>query len=160
MVYCTALERRHTERYLEFESHRLRYNRSMKYLLAIIVILVLGWGSVLVFPEATSDRYELADTREERSQGLSFRTEIPKEGMLFIFREKAIQGFWMKDMLISIDIVWLSDEGVIVGIEENISPDSYPEVFYSPEPVRYVLEIKGGGAKERGWEIGDTVPLR
>lgn len=132
----------------------------MKYLIAIIVILILGWGSVLIFPKVTSDRYELANTKEERAQGLSYRTEIPKEGMLFIFPNKDIQGFWMKDMLISIDIVWLSDEGVILGIEENVSPDSYPEVFYSPEPVRYVLEIEGGGAKERGWSTGDTIPLR
>ena len=82
----------------------------MKYLLAIVVILILGWGSVLVFPEATSDRYELADTSSERTKGLSYRTEIPKEGMLFIFPNKGIQGFWMKDMLFPIDILWLTDE--------------------------------------------------
>jgi uncharacterized membrane protein (UPF0127 family) len=65
----------------------------------------------------------------------------------------------MKGMLTSIDIVWLSDTGTILGIEDSVRPESYPAVFYAPEPVRYVLETRAGEARRQGWTVGTTVPL-
>jgi uncharacterized protein len=103
--------------------------------------------------------FEVVDTLKEREQGLSGRTEVPEDGMLFVFPEKNSAGFWMKDMLISIDIIWIGDGGTIIGIEENVSPDTYPEAFYPPEPVRYVLEVAAGDAKARSWEVGTIIPL-
>lgn len=103
--------------------------------------------------------FEVVDTLEEREQGLSGRTEVPEDGMLFVFPQESSAGFWMKDMLISIDIIWIRDDGVIIGIEENVSPDTYPEAFYPPEPVHYVLEVAAGDAKARGWGVGSVIPL-
>ncbi len=103
---------------------------------------------------------EIADSSEERMQGLSGRKEIPNDyGMLFIFPEKGSYGFWMKDMLVAIDILWLSDDGVIIGSESAVSPDTYPKTFHPPQPVRFVLEIRGGLAKEKGWEVGTHLSL-
>lgn len=65
----------------------------------------------------------------------------------------------MKDMLVPIDIIWLSDEGAILGIEEAVTPESYPDVFYPPSPVRYVLETRAGEARRMGWEAGTTIIL-
>lgn len=104
---------------------------------------------------------ELADSPEEWVRGLSGREEIADNyGLLFVFPRPERQGFWMKDMNFSIDIIWLSDTGTIVGIEDSASPDSYPErVFYSPQPVRYVLETRAGFARDRGWSVGTQVPI-
>ena len=107
-------------------------------------------------------RIEYATTEEQRSRGLSGRAEIPPHyGMLFLFPSPMRPGFWMKDMLVAIDIIWLSDSNEILGIEHSVSPDTYEKgiVFYPPEPVTRVLETRAGYANERGWEVGSIVPL-
>lgn len=105
-------------------------------------------------------RFEIADSDAERTQGLSGRKEVlPGSGLLFIFDRAESHGFWMKDMLISIDIIWLADDGTILAIEEAVSPDTYPTPFYPPQPVRYVLETRVGEAKAQGWTVGTQIQL-
>lgn len=105
-------------------------------------------------------RYEIVDTPEARAQGLSGRRDIPGGyGMLFVFDTKDRYGFWMKDMFVPIDILWLSDEGIVLDIEEAVSPDTYPAPFYPPVPVRYVLETRAGEARAQGWHVGTTLSL-
>jgi len=105
-------------------------------------------------------RFEVVTDKRLQAKGLSGRADIPPNyGMLFVFPEKAVQRFWMKDMLASIDIIWISDELVIVGVDENIAPSSYPNVFTPPEPVRYVLETKAGEARRLGLTPGVKVNL-
>ncbi|MEK9160852.1 MAG: DUF192 domain-containing protein [Patescibacteria group bacterium] len=103
---------------------------------------------------------EYADTPESRTQGLSFRTDIEENyGMLFVFPEPGSYGFWMKDMRISIDIMWIAEDGTIAGIEDSVTPETYPTVFYPPTPVLYVLETKAGEARRKGWEVGTVLPI-
>lgn len=105
-------------------------------------------------------RFEIADSDAERTQGLSGRREVPPgSGLLFIFDRPGRYGFWMKDMLISIDIIWLTDDGTILEIEEGVSPDTYPTPFYPPVPVKFVLETRVGEAKAQGWAVGTRIPL-
>ena len=105
-------------------------------------------------------RFEIADSDAERTQGLSGRKDVPPgSGLLFVFDRSERHGFWMKDMLISIDIIWLADDGTILAIEEGVSPDTYPTPFYPPHPVRYVLETRVGEAKAQGWTVGTRIPL-
>lgn len=103
---------------------------------------------------------EIAADRDSRERGLSGRTNVPDDyGMLFVFDEPQQPAFWMKDMLVSIDMIWVSDNGTIVGIEHAVSPATFPSVFYPPVPVRYVLETRAGYAKDHGWEVGTQLPL-
>ncbi len=103
---------------------------------------------------------EIADTNVKREQGLSGRTDISDEyGMLFVFPKAERYGFWMKDMHFAIDIIWVSEEGSIVGITENVSPETYPAVFYPPSPVPYVLEVRGGLSEKRGWATSTVLNL-
>lgn len=105
-------------------------------------------------------RFEIADSQEERVQGLSGRREVPANyGLLFVFEELGSPGFWMKDMHVSIDIIWLSEDGTILGIEEAVSPRTYPKAFYPPMPVKLVLETRAYEARAQGWEVGSRVPL-
>lgn len=104
--------------------------------------------------------FEIADTQLKQERGLSGRAVIPDNyGMLFVFPKADRYGFWMHEMLTSIDILWLADDGTILGIEHSVSPDTYPESFYPPEPVRYVLETRAGYALEHGWVVGSVVDL-
>ena len=100
---------------------------------------------------------DIADTDEKRTLGLSGRNELNDRGMIFIFEDEAIRGFWMKDMLVSIDIVWIDSDGVILHIENNISPDSYPDVFQPNVPAKYVLETSANYTVEKGIQLGDKI---
>ncbi|TSC86424.1 MAG: hypothetical protein G01um10148_410 [Parcubacteria group bacterium Gr01-1014_8] len=97
----------------------------------------------------------VVDTPEERTQGLSGRAGLAQdEGMLFVFPKDGDHGFWMKDMLFSIDIVWLSAEKKVVYIEEGVSPLSYPRSFKPTAPARYVLELPAGFVKAYTVDVG------
>ncbi len=133
--------------------------------LVLIGVVLLSFSHILkketpLIAEQNAMTFEIADTPLKQEQGLSGRAVIPDNyGMLFVFAEPDRYGFWMHEMLTSIDILWLADDGTILGLEENVSPDTYPESFYPPEPVRYVLETRAGYAGERGWSVGSVVDL-
>ncbi len=105
--------------------------------------------------------FEIARTPETWSQGLGGRTSVPQGyGMLFVFPKKDTYSFWMKDMVVPIDIVWLSDDGTIVGIEDSVAPETYPDTtFTAPEPVRLVLEMRAGESRARGYQVGSKIAL-
>ncbi len=102
---------------------------------------------------------EIADSEPKRHQGLMFRKSLPqKEGMLFVFDQEAPHAFWMKNMLIPIDIIWISQDKKIIDIKTNISPCQGPcENILPPAPARYVLEVNSGFAKENGIKVGQKV---
>ncbi len=108
----------------------------------------------------TNISFEIATTTTAKELGLSGRAVVPDNyAMVFVFHKDGMYGFWMKDMLVPIDIVWLSDNGTIIGIENSVQPDTYPHIFYPPEPVRYVLETRAGFSAERKWHIGSVIAL-
>jgi uncharacterized membrane protein (UPF0127 family) len=98
----------------------------------------------------------LATTPAERARGLAGCTEIPAaSGMYFVFAQAKETTFWMKDMLIPLDIVWLADQAVI-GIEKNVPPPAQPDggpredelpQYHSPGAVDAVLELSAGEAE-------------
>jgi uncharacterized membrane protein (UPF0127 family) len=105
-------------------------------------------------------KFEVVSTEAAQERGLGGRTSIPENyGMLFVFKQSSRVGFWMKDMQVPIDIVWLSDNGTIIGIEDSLSPDTYPQAFYPAQPVKLVLETKAGEMRRRGWSVGTKIPL-
>ena len=104
--------------------------------------------------------FEIADTSAKQELGLGGRSLIPENyGMLFPFSHDTKPGFWMKDMLQPIDIIWLSDTGAIAAIDANVAVDTYPSVLYPPSPIRYVLETRAGLAASKKWTIGTVIPL-
>lgn len=105
---------------------------------------------------------EIADSAEERRQGYMFRRKISEnDGMLFKFEDEAIRKFWMRGMNFSLDILFLDKNLEINGIIENAEPcEKDPcKTFDSPEPAKYVLELKEGSVKEKKIEIGDRILL-
>jgi uncharacterized membrane protein (UPF0127 family) len=108
---------------------------------------------------APAMRFEFATTEAAREQGLGDRASVPDDyAMVFAFPKPDQYGFWMKDMEVPLDIVWLSDTGVVLGIEARVPASSYPNVFYPPQPVQYVLEAKAGFMAEHGVGVGDRFP--
>jgi len=100
----------------------------------------------------------ISDTSELREKGLSvFNSLKDDEAMLFIFPKEDIYGFWMKDMKFPIDIVWLDKNGVITHIEEGISPESYPQIFFPVSRSLYVLEFISGTVRNLKIQKGDII---
>ena len=102
----------------------------------------------------------VADMPEERERGLGGREGLaPDEGMLFVFPEDGMYSFWMKDMHFAIDILWISYDGVIVDIRQNVSPDTSPATFTPRTEARYVVELPAGYSEEYNLRSGDIVRL-
>ena len=98
---------------------------------------------------------EIARTPQERAQGLMQRTSLADNaGMLFLWPGAGLRQFWMKDTLISLDILFFDEEGVLVHYEDKTTPNSQL-IISSLMPVSYVLEIKAGQRDANKLEIGD-----
>ncbi len=100
---------------------------------------------------------ELARTPAERSRGLMERKELGADaGMLFLFDESSDHAFWMKNTLIPLDMIFIGEDGRIVGIVAGAIPgDLSPRAVGAPS--RYVLEVNGGWAAAHGVARGDRV---
>ena len=116
----------------------------------------------VVFPDGYSVHVELATDEATRSQGLMYRDRLREDtGMLFLFPESAVQSFWMKNTLIPLDLIWIDEERRIVHVKHSVPPcQADPCPSYDPGvPARYVLELAGGVAREKGIAEGQVVRL-
>lgn len=114
----------------------------------------------IFLPDEFSLTAELAITDEERQLGLMFRDTINwDQAMLFIFEEEGIQTFWMKNMKIPIDILWLDREKRIVHVEKNVpSCKKEPCPTYSPlYPAMFVLELKANSVDKHQLKLFDKI---
>lgn len=109
---------------------------------------------------------EIANTNELREKGLGGRSTLPENnGMLFVFDSKPLMvNFWMKDMLMPIDIIWIANNK-ITKIDKNVpfypaeTPDSQLKVYGPSSPIDYVLEVNSGFSAKNNIKVGDVVTL-
>jgi uncharacterized membrane protein (UPF0127 family) len=102
-------------------------------------------------------RVEIADTPAKREMGLQYRNELADDqGMLFLFPAEEVLTFWMKNTPIPLDMIFIGSDLKIVGIARDAVPFSTTTRSVGV-PSRFVLEIKGGLAKQKGIETGDAV---
>lgn len=100
---------------------------------------------------------ELADEPEEQRIGLMYRTELAADaGMLFDFGEPGHRSMWMKNTLISLDMAFIDEEGVIRRIAANTTPRSLESIRSGAEVIA-VLEVNGGTFARLNIEEGDRV---
>ena len=106
----------------------------------------------------TTVSVDIASTKATRERGLSGRLALaPNTGLLFIFDQDGMWGFWMKDMLFSIDIIWTDAAGRVVTVAPNLSPQTYPQVFYPTAPAHYALEVPAGFAAAHSIQEGSMM---
>jgi len=115
----------------------------------------ISGGKYLVISDAKL-KILLANTEETRVLGLSGKDHIDHDqGMLFMFGENGNHGIWMKDMKFSIDIIWLDNKFQVVDYVEDVTPESYPNVFKPKKLSKYVLEVNSGFIKANGIKIAE-----
>ncbi len=108
-------------------------------------------------------KVEIADDDASRTRGLMFRRDLPADqGMLFIFPDEEMRGFWMKNTYISLDILYFDSQLRLVSMHQRVPPcgdapicPSYPSLG----PAKYVLELNAGVARRLGAQPGDLLRL-
>ena len=102
----------------------------------------------------------VSDTESLREKGLGDREYLsPDQAMLFVFDRPDFYGFWMKDMHFPINMIWVDASSTIVGIEEDVRPETYPKNFFPKSPASFVIETNTGVSHIEGLHLGDHVSL-
>ena len=114
---------------------------------------------------------ETAMDNETRTQGLSGREEIAADGgMIFVFAVAQQQSFVMRDCLVPIDIVYVTDNQRVLNFHSmEVDPrrPNEPVMVYerrlkkysSEGRVRLVIELAGGTVERLGLAVGDRVVI-
>ena len=103
-------------------------------------------------------RAEIARTDQERQRGLMFRASVPDgTGMLFVFPRAELQGIWMKDTYVPLDVAFLDAQSRILNIEHLEPLDLTTK--WSHGPVLFALEVRQGWFSEHGVRVGDRAEI-
>jgi len=120
-------------------------------------------GPRVLLPSGAVYRLELARTPEEQGQGLMFRESLPeKTGMLFLFGDKGVHRFWMKNTMIPLDMVWMDADGKVLFVSADTPPcRTDPCPSYGPEsPAASVLEVAAGRAAREKIVVGSILRFK
>ncbi len=115
---------------------------------------------------------ELALDIPSRTEGLMHRTEIATTGgMLFVFPDAIKRSFWMKNCLISIDLLFLDSRGTITALhamppepekasdESNLEYEGRLNHYWSGPPARFAIELKSGSIQRLHLKVNDRIEL-
>jgi len=98
---------------------------------------------------------EVARTQEERSRGLMYREQLGENaGMLFIFPDNSVRGFWMQNTYLPLDIAFMDASFRVVDIQqmEPLTTDQH----LGRAPFTYALEVNQGWFEAHGVRVGDV----
>jgi uncharacterized membrane protein (UPF0127 family) len=106
----------------------------------------------------------VVSTPEDRESGLMCVTALRKHaGMIFVFPTTQAWGFWMKDTLVPLDMIWVVPGGKVTAVAADVpestlaTPDD--QVARRNGKGRYVIELAGGEAAEDGIRPGTILKL-
>jgi uncharacterized membrane protein (UPF0127 family) len=101
---------------------------------------------------------EIASTPRAHEMGLMFRDSVPAgTGMLFVFEEEEIRGFWMDNTYVDLDVAFIDASFRVIGFEQLEAGDR--EVKDSPSAFTYALEVPSGWFEAHGVSVGDSVVI-
>jgi len=103
---------------------------------------------------------EMAIEPQQQTVGLMFRPAVaPDEGMLFDWGQPRESSMWMRNTITSLDMLFITQSGVILRIAERTVPHSLAPIS-SNGPVRATLELAAGTAERLNIRVGDKVEQR
>jgi uncharacterized protein len=123
-------------------------------LLPVTAVVTLGGEAIFL---------EVATTPQQQALGLMYREALPGDrGMLFPLAQPRPVSFWMKNVPVALDMVFVY-QGQVVAIAAEAPPcTADPCPTYGPEGqlVDQVIELRAGRAAELGLAPGDGVVVR
>ena len=119
------------------------------------VTLPVDPAPLVVFTEGGERNFtvEIADDPAERQQGLMFREDMADDhGMLFVFGETQLVGFWMKDTPLALDLIFIGQDGRVRAVRRG-----EPEA----EVIRKALrkELESERPRPRGGLFAGAEPI-
>jgi uncharacterized membrane protein (UPF0127 family) len=100
---------------------------------------------------------ELAQDEPQRQLGLMYRDTLAEnQGMLFLFDNEEVRSFWMKNTVLSLDMIFVNARNEVVTIHKYTTPYS-EETYVSTKPAKYVLELNAGYADRKKISVGDRI---
>ena len=117
----------------------------------------------ITFPNGKTVAAETMLRDIDQMRGMMFRDSLaPDRGMLFVHPADGTYAYWMYQVRIPLDIIWMDHQRRIVEISANTPPCPSKSARQCPnfgghEKARYVLELAGGGAALYGLRAGDVV---
>lgn len=118
---------------------------------------------VVTLPNGKAIRCEVMIHPQDMMRGMMFRDSLPAgRGMLFIHGEPGNYTYWMYQVKIPLDIIWMDQNRRIVEISANTPPcekgpaSSCPQ-YGGKEKAQFVLELAAGAVKEYGLKVGDVL---
>ena len=119
-------------------------------------------GELLFIDNTESDTLavidiEVADNDQKTAQGLMYRSSMPENaGMLFLMPREDIQGFWMRNTYIPLDMIFVNSNKQIVTIHANTTPMN-ENSYISTAPALYVVEVNAGYCNKNNINEGDKI---
>jgi uncharacterized protein len=102
---------------------------------------------------------DLVRSEHDTARGLMFRRSMPEDrGMLFDLRFRDDHKFWMHNTCIPLDLLFVDEDGLIVGIVEN-APTLDDTSRGVGCPSRWVLEVNAGWSRRHGVKAGQRLRL-
>lgn len=140
---------------------------------ATLLIVLAGCGTKPVteedfgtqtvgLPNGKQVRVEVMVTQAQLMRGMMFRDSLaPDRGMLFIHGKPGLVSYWMYQVRIPLDIIWMDSSRRIVEISASTPPCKTAATgcpsYGGHYPAQYVLELAGGMAEKYGLKVGDTL---
>jgi len=124
--------------------------------------LTLSEVRQVTLPNGAHINAEVMIHPDDMARGMMFRDALPDgEGMLFIHPRPGRYGYWMYNVRIPLDIIWMDDERRIVEIAAE-TPPCLGEASQCPSyggtmDSQFVLELGGGQAARHGLKPGDRI---
>ncbi|BAZ05704.1 DUF192 domain-containing protein [Calothrix sp. NIES-3974] len=123
---------------------------------------ILPISAIAILPRGIRIELEVARTPQEQAMGLMYRPALPdNRGMLFQFPSAQPVNFWMKNVPVPLDMIFLH-QGKIKYIAPSVPPcqsDRCPT--YGPNtPIDQVIELRSGRAAELQLKVGDRITIR
>lgn len=133
---------------------------TISILLACSGDIALSRGSFVCNGVSTDNlSLEIAAREDTRAKGLMFRRELaPERGMLFVFPIEEQLSFWMKNTVISLDMIFINSELEVIGLLERVPPLNEEQRRVEGRS-QYVVELAAGRAKELGIAKGCKLSL-
>lgn len=106
---------------------------------------------------------QLSVSEAEHIRGLQHVRSLPADaGMLFIYSQPGKFGYWMQEMQIPLDMIWLDSKHRIVDMTKRApvcTQDPCP-IYRPKQPAQYVLEVNAGFADQHQLKEGMKVDFQ
>lgn len=117
---------------------------------------------LVTLPDGTQIRAEMVVAQIDLEKGLKYRDSLPADrGMLFVYGKPGFYRYWMHEVKIPLDILWLDSNRKIVQLVHDVPPCPGPPekcpVYGGAFEAQYVLEINAGLARKYGIKPGMLV---